>query len=84
MIKAIKVIIAEPRPKYPIKSAIEFNFISKGVLLSSWALSIVPLIIPFWEYSPMAITIPEPLPSITFVPHNNILLLGFLFPDLIP
>ena len=35
IINAIKVTIAEPSPKYPIKSAIEFNFISKGVLLSS-------------------------------------------------
>ena len=75
--------MAEPKPKYPISSAIEFNFISKGVLLSSWALSIVPRIIPFCEYSPIAIIIPVPFPSITFVPHNNILLLGFLFPNLI-
>ena len=83
MIKAIKVTIADPSPKYPIKSAMEFNFTSKGVLLSSWALSIVPLIIPFWEYSPIAITIPVPLPSITLVPHNKILLLGLLTPELI-
>ena len=44
---AIKVTTALPRPKYPIKSAIEFNLISKGVLLSSEELSITPLIIPF-------------------------------------
>ena len=47
MTNATKVTIAEPKPKYPIRSAIEFNFISKGVLLSSCALSIVPRIIPF-------------------------------------
>ena len=47
MHNAIKVIIAEPNPKYPIRSAIIFNLFSNGVLFSSCALSIVPLIIPF-------------------------------------
>ena len=45
--KATKVTTALPKPKYPIKSAIVFNLCSNGVLLSSEALSIVPLIIPF-------------------------------------
>ena len=57
-------------PKYPINSAILSNFASKGVWLLSWALSTVLLIIPFWEWSPTAITIPFPLPSIQLVPDK--------------
>ena len=56
-----------------------FNLFSNGVLFSSWALSIVPLIIPFCECSPVAIIIALPLPSTTFVPQNNKLELGSLF-----
>ena len=77
---AIKVTTALPNPKYPIKSAILFNFNSKGVLLSSWALSMVPLIIPFCEWGPIAIAIAAPAPSITLVPLSKIIELGFLFP----
>ena len=53
-----------------------FNLFSKGVLSSSDALSIVPLIIPFWECSPIAIAMHVPVPSITFVPLSNIIELG--------
>ena len=80
MTKAIKVTTALPKPKYPIKSAMVFNLFSKGVLLSSEALSIVPLIIPFCECSPIAIAIHAPVPSITFVPLSNIIELGFFSP----
>ena len=78
---AIKVRTALPNPKYPIISAISFNLFSKGVLLSSWALSIVPLMIPFCEWAPIAIAIALPEPSITSVPLNRIIELGLLFPD---
>ena len=79
ILKAIKATTADPNPKYPIKSVMVFNLFSNGVLFSSWALSIVPLIIPFWECLPVAIIIPLPLPSTTFVPQNNKFELGSFF-----
>ena len=70
IISATKVTTPAPIPKYPINSAILSSLSSKGVLLSSWALSTVLLIIPFWECSPTAMTIPLPLPSIQLVPDK--------------
>ena len=45
--------------------------------MSSCALSIVERIIPFCEFAPTAIIIADPTPSITLVPLNKILELGF-------
>ena len=80
----MKVIIPIAKPMYHILLAILSNFISNGVLLFSLALSTALNIFPFCEYSPTAIIIPFPVPSIQWVPDNingdgQSFLLFFLF-----